>query len=265
MSAFSVASIAGVPAGLYLANLMTWRAPFAALGGLGVAVFVLVYFVLPPMRGHLTGGRRVVNLWGLFIQPMHGRAYLLTTALVFSSFIVAPYLASYLVANVGLANAELPYVYLSGGLATLGTMSLFGWMSDRYGKLPMFRSLALFNLVPILLVTNLPVVSLAIVLALFTLFMVSSSGRMVPAMALITASATPQNRGGFLSVNASVQQAAAGLAAALGGLLLGQGANGEITHFPMVGGVACAATLASVWLAGRLRTADGGENAVWEG
>ncbi len=265
MSAFSVASIAGVPAGLYLANLMTWRAPFAALGGLAAAVFVLVYLVLPPMRAHLAGGRPAINLWDIFIQPMHGRAYLLTTALVFSSFILAPYLASYLVANVGLANAELPYVYLSGGLVTLGTMTLFGWMSDRYGKLPMFRSLALFNLLPILLVTNLPAVSLAMVLAIFTLFMVISSGRMVPAMALITASATPQNRGGFLSVNASVQQAAAGLASALGGLMLGQGANGEIMGFSLVGAVACAATLATVWLAGRLRTADGGEDAVWEG
>lgn len=265
MSAFSVASIAGVPAGLYLANRMTWRAPFAALGGLAVAVFVLVYFVLPPMRGHLAGGRRVVNLWGIFVQPMHARAYLLTTALIFSSFLLAPYLASYLVANVGLANSELPYVYLSGGLATLGTMTLFGWMSDRFGKLRMFRCLALLNMAPILLVTNLPAVSLAIVLAIFTLLMVSSSGRMVPAMALITASATPENRGGFLSVNSSVQQAAAGLAAALGGWLLGQGANGEIMGFPQVGAVACAATLASVWLAGRLRTAAGGENAVWEG
>jgi hypothetical protein len=40
----------------------------------------------------------------------------------------------------------------------------------------MFRSLALFNLLPILLVTNLPAVSLAMVLAIFTLFMVISSG-----------------------------------------------------------------------------------------
>lgn len=265
MSAFSVASIAGVPAGLYLANLMTWRAPFAALGGLAVAVFVLAYFVLPPMRGHLAGNRPAVNLWDIFVQPMHGRAYLLTIALIFSSFIIAPYLASYLVANVGLANAELPYVYLSGGLATLGTMTLFGWMSDRFGKLRIFRCLALLNLVPILLVTNLSAVSLATVLAIFTLLMVSSSGRMVPAMALITASATPENRGGFLSVNSSVQQAAAGLASALGGKMLGQGINGEIMGFAQVGAVACAATLVSVWLAGRLRTASGGENAVWEG
>lgn len=262
MSAFSVASIVGVPAGLYLANLMNWRAPFLALAGLSAAVMFLVGFVLPPMRGHLGRGRPRVNLWNIFLEPTHLRAYLLMTALVLSSFMIVPYLASYLVANTGRTEAELPYVYLCGGLATLVTMTYFGWLSDRLGKLPVFRCLALFTLVPILLVTNLPVAGLATTLLISTLFMVATSGRMIPAMALITASSAPRNRGSFLSVNASVQQAAAGLAAALGGLLLGQGANGEMTGFPVVGVLACVATLSSIWLAGHLRTAVGGEDAI---
>jgi predicted MFS family arabinose efflux permease len=265
MSSFSVASIAGVPAGLYLANLVNWRAPFLALAGLSAAVSVLVGLTLPPMRGHLARGRTVSNLWGIFLEPAHLRAYLLMTAIVFSTFMIVPYLASYLVANTGRTNEELPYVYLGGGLATLVTMTFFGWLSDRLGKLLMFRTLAFFTLMTILLVTNLPSVALATVLTVCTLFMVTTSGRMVPAMALITASAAPLNRGGFLSVNASVQQTAMGLASALGGLMLGQGVHGEITGFPLVGGLACAATLASIWLAGRLQPADGGEDAVWEG
>ena len=122
--------------------------------------------------------------------------------------------------------------------------------------------LALFTLVPILLVTNLPHVGLATALTVSTLFMVVSSGRMVPAMALITASAAPRIRGRFLSINASVQQAASGLAAALGGRMLGQGEGGEMTGFPLVGGLACLAALSTVWLAGRLRPAVGGEEAT---
>jgi predicted MFS family arabinose efflux permease len=262
MSAFSVASIAGVPAGLYLANLLTWRAPFVVLAGLSAAVFVLVSFVLPPMRGHLVRGRQITKVWSVLIQPTHLRAYLLMSALVMSTFMIVPYLASYLVANTGRTEAELPYVYLCGGLATLGTMTLIGWLSDRFGKLRMFRILAVLTLAPILLVTNLPVVALTTTLLISTLFMVTTSGRMVPAMALITASAAPRNRGSFLSVNASVQQAAAGLAAALGGLMLGSAENGAMTGFPMVGGLACTATLLSVWLAGKVRSAVGGEDAV---
>jgi predicted MFS family arabinose efflux permease len=262
MSAFSVAAIVGIPAGLYLANLLNWRAPFAALACLGAAVLVLVGFVLPSMRGHLERGRSRVNLWTIFLEPTHLRAYLLTTALVLSSFMIAPYLASYLVSNTGRTEAELPYVYFCGGLATLVTMTYFGWLSDRFGKLTIFRWLALSTLATILLVTNLPVVELATTLTISTLFMVVSSGRMVPAMALITASSAPGNRGSFLSVNASVQQAGAGLAAVLGGLVLGQGPNGEMTGFPIVGGLACVATVLSIWLAGRLRPAVGGEDAT---
>ncbi|HTU22076.1 MAG TPA: MFS transporter [Gemmataceae bacterium] len=262
MSAFSVASIVGIPAGLYLANDLNWRAPFAALAFLGAAVLVLVGFVLPSMRGHLVRGRQIVNVWSIFCEPTHLRAYLLMTALVLSSFLIVPYLASYLVANTGRTETELPYVYLCGGLATLVTMTFFGWLSDRFGKLPVFRCLALFTLVPILLLTNLPVVHLATTLMISTLFMVTTSGRMVPAIALITASSVPGNRGSFLSVNASVQQAGAGLAAALGGLMLGQGPNGEMTGFSSVGVLACVATLLSIWLAGHLRPAVGGEDAT---
>lgn len=262
MSAFSVASIAGIPAGLYLANLFGWRTPFLTLAGLSAAVFALVGFVLPSMNGHLERGRSRVNVWGVFLEPTHLRAYLLMTALVFSTFAIVPYLASYLVANTGRTKEELPYVYLCGGLATLVTMTLFGWLSDRFGKLSVFRCLALFTVVPILLVTNLPVVALTTSLLISTLFMVTTSGRMVPAMALITASAAPRSRGSFLSINVSVQQAAAGLATALGGSMLGQGANGEITGFPLVGCLACAATLSSIWLAGHLRPAVGGEDST---
>jgi predicted MFS family arabinose efflux permease len=262
MSAFSVASIAGVPAGLYLANLLGWRAPFAVLAGLSAAVLVLVRFVLPPMRGHVVRGRPNTHVWSVLVEPTHLRAYVLMTALVLSTFMIVPYLASYLVANTGRTEAELPYVYLFGGLATLVTMSIVGRLSDRFGKLVVFRVLALFTLVPILLVTNLPPVALVTALAVSTLFMVTTSGRMVPAMALITASAAPANRGSFLSINASVQQAAAGLASLAGGLLLGQAEGGAMTGFPVVGGLACAATLLSVWLAGRLRPAVGGQDAL---
>src|SRR5438105_2621518 len=45
MSAFSVASIAGVPMGLEIADLFTWHYPFVALGCLGAANLTLGYFV----------------------------------------------------------------------------------------------------------------------------------------------------------------------------------------------------------------------------
>lgn len=261
MSAFSVASIAGVPLGLVLAEAFTWHIPFIALGILSGLVLLLGVLVLPPLRGHIKGRHvHVISTWGMLAHANHLRAFLLTAALVFSSFLLAPPLANFLVLNVGLDQTELPYMYLCGGLATLGTMALFGWLSDRYGKLPVFRSLALFTLVPILVATNLEHgLTLASVLVITTIFFVTTSGRMVPAMALITNSCAPAQRGSFMSLNAAVQHFASALAASLGGMLLTKNADQSLSGYALVGVLACVATLTSVYLAGRLRPAAGGK------
>ena len=100
-------------------------------------------------------------------------------------------------------------------------MTLFGKLADRFGKLRIFRIMALLTVVPILVLTHLPPAPLYVAIITTTVFMVTTSGRMVPAQALITASAAPRYRGSFMSVTASVQQMASGLASVIGGLILG--------------------------------------------
>lgn len=258
MSAFSVASIVGVPAGLSLANVTGWRTPFAALGLMCAAVWLLAWVVLPPLRGHLAGPHgRQVRVWEVLSHPTHVRAYLLMVVLVISTFTIVPYLTIYLVNNVGRRNEELPYVYLFGGAATLVSMTLVGRLSDRFGKLRVFRTLALVTLVPTLLLTNLPTTSLAVTLVLTTFFMVATSGRMVPAVAMITGSALPAYRGSFMSINSSVQQMAAGVAPLVSGAMLSKGEGGApLTGFRAVGLLAVTAMLTSIYLAGRLRSAE---------
>lgn len=58
MTAFSAASVLGVPAGLELARLVSWRAPFFAVALLGLLVTAVAIAMLPPMRAHI-GLRRV--------------------------------------------------------------------------------------------------------------------------------------------------------------------------------------------------------------
>jgi predicted MFS family arabinose efflux permease len=275
MSAYSIALITGVPLGLYLANALGWSAPFAVLGGLSMVVLLIAILTLPSLHGHLDGvnaGERI-GFRQVLLDPNHLRAYALMVALVLGVFMVVPYIATYLVANVGRAESELPYVYLCGGLTTLLTVTLFGRLADRFGKLTVFRSAALLTVVPILILTNLPPVPLYVAIATTTLFMVATSGRMVPAQALITASAAPRYRGSFMSVTASVQQMASGLASILGGLILGApGGAGEaplveghlapIVGYRWVGLISVVFTVVSVILAGRLRPTEAGLEAV---
>jgi predicted MFS family arabinose efflux permease len=256
MSAFSLALIVGVPAGLYLANLLGWRSTFGVLALVSALVLAFVLRVLPPLRGHLAHVREEPDrLWAALSSPTHVRAYLLMIALVFSTLMIIPYLAEYLVANAGRTEHELPWVYLAGGLSTLLILPLVGRISDRCKKLSVFRVIAVSAIVPVLAVTHLPPVSFGVALLWSTLFMAITASRMVPAMALITASALPRYRGSFMTINSSVQQLAAALAALVGGLLLDKAEGGALTGFQTVGYLASLAMVLSAFLAGRLRPA----------
>jgi DHA1 family inner membrane transport protein len=266
MSSFAVASIVGIPAGLFLAEYFAWWVPFAAIGGMCIPVWLTAWLVLPPIRGHLH--KRHPNPWReyreVLLRSTHLRSYVLTTLLVMSSFMVVPFLTSYLVANVGRARSELFSIYLCGGLATLVTMTLIGWWADRWEKLPVYRLMAFATAIPLLLLTNLPHGTwLLVVLVFTTIFFITSSGRMVPAMAMITASAMPRHRGSFLSVNTAVSHMAMSLASILAGWILGETESGApLVHFPLIGVLAATAAIVSAFLGGWIRPAPGGRDAT---
>ena len=261
MSGFSLASVAGVPAGLLLAESSSWgwRAPFAVLAVASVVLFAFAWLAMPAVRGHLGGDHGPASLWDIATRPAHLRAYLLMMLLVFSTFMVVPYLAAFLVKNVGVPEGRLYLVYLIGGAATLVSMNIFGRLSDHFPRVIVFRVLAAVALLTVLALTNLPPdSSLVVVLAVTTSLMIFTSGRMVPGMAIITSVAAPRDRGSFLSVNSSVQQFAAGLAPLLGLLVLGDTEGNEaIVGFPLVGLIAGAAGILSLVAIGGLRAAPG--------
>src|SRR5512145_2560571 len=53
MGAFTIASVLGVPAGLELARLGSWRTPFFAVAGMGFLVAGAALALMPPLRAHL--------------------------------------------------------------------------------------------------------------------------------------------------------------------------------------------------------------------
>jgi predicted MFS family arabinose efflux permease len=109
--------------------------------------------------------------------------------------------------------------------------------------------------VPIYLITNLPAVGLAWTLVATTLFFVASNGRIIPAMTMATSAVPMRQRGGFMSVNASVQSIGSGLAALIGGLIIREH-NGGIERYEWVGYFAIAMSFVGIYLASQLRTAE---------
>jgi len=137
MSSFSIASIAGVPFGLYLAHLLSWQAPFFMLAALSAVTWLGAFCLLPPLTRHLQCAvlaspideiRLVLSL------PNTLRAFAFMSTLMLAGFSVIPFISPYMVGNVGLSESDLPYIYLFGGFATFFTSRYIGVLSDRYGK-----------------------------------------------------------------------------------------------------------------------------------
>jgi predicted MFS family arabinose efflux permease len=258
MSAFSLASIAGVPISLYLALHFTWRAPYVFLAAMCSAVLVTAWFVVPPVRAHLTVGRErdvLGQFRRVFGETNHRRIFAFSSLLVFSGFLVFPFIAPYLVANVGVAERQLPFVYLIAGVAALLTARWVGALSDRVGRRRVFAACAFATAFAAVAMTSLPHSPLAVAMLVSMLLFAASSARMVPAMALITSGATARLRGSIMGFNSSVQQLAAGAASFVSSLVIGRSTTGELTHYWVVGILSALGTLACVALARRIRPA----------
>jgi len=169
---------------------------------------------------------------------------------------VFPFIAPYLVTNVGVSEAELPLVYLIAGIAALLTARLVGGWSDSIGKRRVFAACAVAAAAAAIVMTSLPRSSLAVAVLVSMLMFAASSARMVPAMALITSGAEPHLRGSVLSFNSSIQQLAAGAAAFIASLLVSRSVEGELTRYWMIGILSAAGTLACIGLARRVRSVE---------
>lgn len=259
-TAFSVSSIAGVPLSLLLADALGWQAPFLLIALVSAALIWFGYRALPDFRAHLDARREdraVRQMLRVAVDPNHLRAMLLTALVIFGGFTVIPYITLYTVANVGIASDEIPAIYFLGGAATLVTARLIGALADRFGKVIVFRIVAIGACLPVLLVTNLEQVPLVVWLSITTLFFILVSGRMVPLLAIVGAAVKPQERGTFLSLNATMQSMAMGLASMVGGVFITQSQDGLISGYGWVGLVAASFNvMAAVWV-GRVTIHEG--------
>ena len=254
MAAFSLASIAGVPAALAAATHWSWHAPFMLLAALASVVLGVALAVLRPMRRHL--GRPVsvaATLAEVAFDAGNLRAFAFIAMLMLASFSVIPFISPYLVGNVGFREADLPYIYLFGGICSVVTSPLIGRVVDRVGTRPVYTALALASIPPTLALTRLGDVGVPLALACTTVFIIAGSGRFVPAMTLIASSVAPARRGSFMSLNSAVQSAASGMATWLAGLAIGRQADGRLTGYDLVGIGSVAAILLTIALAWRVR------------
>lgn len=252
MTAFSVASVAGVPIGLTLAANFGWQMPFYTIGGLGLFVLLAIWRWVPSITVHLSprgDAPRPNPLDGfraIFKDRNQQLALLFTMILMLGHFTIIPFIAPYMQLNVGFSDEEVSYIYLFGGLATVVALPMFGRLSDRFGNMTIFGIVSVAAVFSIYAITHLPPVTMLIAILTSTSYFIVASGRNVPATTMVTGVVNTQNRGSFMSVRTSAQQLALGLSSIIAGLIVTKDAEGHLVHYETVGYIAIAMSLLAI-------------------
>jgi predicted MFS family arabinose efflux permease len=245
-TSFAASQVLGLPLGLYLANHWGWHAPFLMIVGLTVVAGGLIFARLQPIDAHLKlqrEGNPFVHLFRTVSQRRYLQTFATTTLLATGGFMLMPFGSTFTINNLGIAFGQLPTIYLVTGLCTLVTGPFIGRLSDRLGKYRLFCAGTALTTVMVLIYTHLGQTALPWVIVINVLLFVGVTSRMISASALISGVPDPAHRGSFMSVNASLQQAAGGVGAAVSGLIVLQRPNGSLAHYDLLGYVVMAAML----------------------
>jgi predicted MFS family arabinose efflux permease len=252
-SGFSVASVAGVPLGIYLATLLGWRFTFFGGAALGLVVAAAARLILPSLPPHpSSGGSRPP----LAREGPVRWAWAGVGLIMFSGFCMIPYLPDFLVENRSFPMESLGHCYLAGGLLTFFSMHAAGRLSDRFGPGRVFvlASLAFMLMSGAFLFA--PLAGEAVLIGAFSLFMVTGTSRMVAALSLFSRVSTPQRRGEFMAVQNAVQHLGAGLGSFAGSRLITAAPAAPLLGLGNLWLAAAAGmvlSLAAVWRMGKLR------------
>lgn len=179
-------------------------------------------------------------------------ALLLSGMLMLGHFMVIPFINPYMEFNVGWSKRETPMIYMVGGVCALLSSAIIGRMADKYGKLRVFMICLLLSLAPIFFITDMPPIPFYLMLAIFGFWFTFSTGRNIPAQAMITTVVNPAQRGQFMSFNSSAQQLFTGLSSIIAGLIVIKGPDGKIQHYNWVGYLSAAIVFSTLFFAMRL-------------
>jgi predicted MFS family arabinose efflux permease len=254
--AFAGSQILGIPIGLMIANYWGWHATFLMVVGLAFAIGLAVVFKLKPLTEHLklqSDRNALQHLWHTIKKKDYRVGFLATALLSMGGFMLMPFTTAFLVNNVHIQQAQIPVIFFCTGISSMIIMPIAGKLSDRIDKFKLFTVGTCIAIVMILIYTHLGVVPIWAVIAINMIMFMGIMSRMVPATALNSAVPEMYDRGAYMSVNASLQQLAGGVAALFAGLVVVQQTKtSPIEHFDILGYVMVATMLLCLFLVYRV-------------
>ncbi len=239
-SAFASSQVLGIPVALFLSNHWGWHAPFFMIVAIGAAAGLLIFLKLQPIDAHLkikSDRNPMQHLVKTLSTARYLKAFATMALLATGGFMLMPFASAFSVHNMGIPLTKLPVVYLAVGLVTMVSGPFIGRACDVWGKYSVFVFGSVLSMIMIYIYTNLGITPISIVIAVNALLMVGITSRIISSQALMSAIPTPESRGSFMSVNASMQMISGGLASMLAGLIVAEAPDGAILNFDLLGHV----------------------------
>ncbi|MBI1768367.1 MAG: MFS transporter [Bacteroidetes bacterium] len=235
---FAASQIMGLPIGLLLANRFGWHSPFWMIAVFGIAVGVVIIVYMKPVAGHLdikNERHPIQHLIKTFSVPDYVKAYFSTTLLATGGFMLMPFGSAFSTNNLGLTLGQLPMVYLIVGIFSIATGPLIGKLSDQVGKFKVFVWGTVVACIMVAIYTPMGITPVWVVIAISVIMFAGITCRMITSSALMSAVPEPQDRGAFMSINASVQQISGGIASAIAGMIVFQAPDGMLHRYDILG------------------------------
>lgn len=256
-TAFAASQVLGIPLGLYLANRLGWHAPFLLIVAVSVLVGIAIVVFMKPVNAHLqlkSERNPFQHLLHTVSQPKYLRGFASTMLLATGGFMLMPFGSAFAIENLGIAQADLPLIYMVTGISAIIIGPLAGKLSDRIGKFPLFSYASLWGMVIVIVYCNLGITPLWQIMVINVLLFAGISARMVSSGALVSGVPDPQDRGAYMGINSSVQQISGGLASLVAGMIVVQSADGTLERYDLLGyivAVTMAFTIAMMYVINR--------------
>jgi predicted MFS family arabinose efflux permease len=236
---FAASQVLGIPIGIYIANLWGWHWTFLMIVALSTILALVLFQKLEPVNKHLeiqTKDNVYQHFKQVLIQPNYQLAFLATALLSIGGFLMMPFGSAYAVNNLGVSQAQLPIIFMCTGISSLIIMPLVGRLSDKIDKFKIFAFGSVWAAIFIIIYTNIPPLPLWSLIILNIMMFIGIMSRMIPSGALTSAIPQMKDRGAFMSINASLQQIAGGIATALAGMIVVQnGKYAPLEHYDTLG------------------------------
>jgi predicted MFS family arabinose efflux permease len=252
---FGISQILGIPISLFLANQWNWQAPFYLIVALSIVIFGSVYLILKPVTAHLSLQRAnpLKHMWNTIKNKQYRIGFIATAFMSLGGYLMMPWGSAFAVNNVGIAQDELPLMFMIVGLITFAVMPLIGFISDRINKFTIFAGASILMAFSILIYSHLQQTSFFILVVVNGLMMMGIMARMIPSQALTASLPEMQDRGAFMSINSSLQQMAGGIAAMVGGtIVLQKSETSPLERFDLLGYLVIVIILINIFLTYRV-------------